>query len=144
MEYLSRSEADTETFGTNLAECLTAGTVVALRGGLGMGKTALTRGIARGLGISGRVSSPTFTIVNEYNDGRVPLFHFDWYRIRDAEELYALGWDEYLERNGICVVEWSEQIPEALPPRTVTVTLARAPGYGDNARMICVEGVDMP
>lgn len=140
MDYLSRSEAETEALGCRLAERLFPGAVVAYRGGLGMGKTAFTRGLARGLGCQGRITSPTFTIVNEYGGGRLPLFHFDMYRLKDAEDLFDIGWDDYLDRDGVCAVEWSERITEALPPGTVWVILRRCP-ENESWRMITVEGV---
>ncbi|MDO4314733.1 MAG: tRNA (adenosine(37)-N6)-threonylcarbamoyltransferase complex ATPase subunit type 1 TsaE [Oscillospiraceae bacterium] len=143
MEYLSRSEAETEALGARLAAVLSPGAVVAYRGGLGMGKTAFTRGLARGLGYTGRVTSPTFTIVNEYEGGRLPLFHFDMYRLEDADALFDIGWEDYLDRGGVCAVEWSEQVEEALPPGTVWVAIARCP-QGDGCRAITVEGVELP
>lgn len=138
MEYLSRSEAETETIGEALAKSLLPGTVLAFRGDLGMGKTAFTRGLARGLGCTDRVTSPTFTIVNEYA-GRIPLFHFDMYRLPDEEALFDIGWDDYLARGGVCAVEWSKRVAGALPPETITVTLARHPGH-ESWRIITVEG----
>ena len=143
MEYISRSERDTEALGERLAAVLSPGAVVAYRGGLGMGKTAFTRGLARGLGYSGRVTSPTFTIVNEYEGGRLPLFHFDMYRLEDADALFDIGWEDYLDRGGVCAVEWSEQVTEALPPDTVWVTLERSPEQ-DTWRTITIEGVELP
>ncbi len=137
MEYLSRSPEETERIGETLAHRLSGGAVLALRGGLGMGKTAFTRGLARGLGYTGRVTSPTFTIVNEY-EGKTPLFHFDMYRLGGEDELFDIGWDDYLTRGGVCVVEWSERIERALPPETVTVSIER--GEGENDRVITVEG----
>lgn len=124
MEYLSHSVEETETIAEELGRCLAGGSVVAYRGGLGMGKTAFTRGLARGLGCRGRVTSPTFTIVNEY-DGPTPLFHFDVYRLEDAEALFDIGWDDYLDRGGVCAVEWSENIAEFIPDDAVTVTIER-------------------
>ena len=114
MNYTTRSAAETELLGARLAELLRPGDVIALRGGLGAGKTAFTRGLARGLGIEEAVTSPTYTIVNEYPQGRLPLFHFDMYRLRDPEELFDLGWEDYLDRGGVCAVEWSENVWEAL------------------------------
>lgn len=137
MEYLSRSEAETEAVGEALAKSLMPGAVLAFRGDLGMGKTAFTRGLARGLGCTDRVTSPTFTIVNEYT-GRIPLFHFDMYRLPDEEALFDIGWDDYLARGGVCAVEWSERVAGALPPDTVTITLARHPEH-ENWRIITVE-----
>ena len=124
MEYLSHSVEETEAIAEELGRRLTGGSVVAYRGGLGMGKTAFTRGLARGLGCRGRVTSPTFTIVNEY-DGPTPLFHFDVYRLEDAEALFDIGWDDYLDRGGVCAVEWSENIAEFIPDDAVTVTIER-------------------
>ncbi|WP_295579232.1 tRNA (adenosine(37)-N6)-threonylcarbamoyltransferase complex ATPase subunit type 1 TsaE [uncultured Oscillibacter sp.] len=143
MEYLSHSESETEDLGARLAAVLSPGAVVAYRGGLGMGKTAFTRGLARGLGYAGRVTSPTFTIVNEYEGGRLPLFHFDMYRLADAGALFDIGWEDYLDRGGVCAVEWSEQTEEALPPETIRVTLARCPA-SDGWRTITIEGADLP
>ena len=142
MEYLSHSETETEALGARLAAVLTPGTVVAYRGGLGMGKTAFTRGLAKGLGYGGRVTSPTFTIVNEY-EGPIPLFHFDLYRLEDADALFDIGWEDYLDRGGICAVEWSEQVARAMPADTVYVTIARRP-EDDRWRTITIEGVELP
>lgn len=143
MEYLSHGESETEALGARLADTLSPGAVVAYQGGLGMGKTAFTRGLAQGLGYTGRVTSPTFTIVNEYEGGRLPLFHFDMYRLENADALFDIGWEDYLDRGGVCAVEWSEQVTEALPPDTIWVTLARCP-EADNWRTITIEGVDLP
>ena len=139
MRYTSNSPADTEAFGEALARRLRPGDVIAFTGTLGMGKTALTRGLARGLGCRGRVTSPTFTIVNEY-DGPVPLFHFDMYRLNSSDELYDIGWDDYLERGGVCAVEWSERVADALPPDAVRVDIAR--GETDESRIITVTGLE--
>ena len=142
MEFLTRSEAETEALGCRLAERLFPGAVVAYQGDLGMGKTAFTRGLARGLGCRARVTSPTFTIVNEYEGGRLPLFHFDLYRLEGAEDLFDIGWDDYLTRGGVCAVEWSERAEEALPPETVWVALRCCPD-NENWRTVTVEGVDL-
>ena len=133
----THSEGETEALGERLAKCLHAGAVVALYGDLGAGKTALVRGMARGLDIRESVSSPTFTIVNEY-PGDPALFHFDMYRLKNAEELYGIGWEDYLDRNGICVVEWSERVEEALPEDAVRVNIRR---LSDSERSIRVEGM---
>ena len=114
MDYITRSAAETEQLGARLARALEPGDVIAYRGDLGAGKTAFTRGLARGLGIREPVTSPTYTIVNEYPQGRLPLFHFDMYRLSDPEELFDLGWEDYLAREGVCAVEWSENVAEAL------------------------------
>ena len=140
MEYRSRGVEETEALGERLGARLSPGDVVAFTGGLGAGKTAFTRGLARGLGCTGRVTSPTFTIVNEHQ-GRVPLFHFDWYRLGGEEELFDIGWEEYLARGGVCAVEWSERAPEALPEGTVTVTIRRDEEDEDQ-RQIAIEGVE--
>ena len=143
MEFLSHSEAETEALGQRLTAVLFPGAVVAYEGGLGMGKTAFTRGLARGLGYNGRVTSPTFTIVNEYEGGRLPLFHFDMYRLDNADALFDIGWEDYLDRGGVCAVEWSEQVTEALPPDTIRVCFARCPEAA-NWRTITIEGVELP
>ena len=143
MEFLSHSEAETEALGQRLTAVLFPGAVVAYEGGLGMGKTAFTRGLARGLGYNGRVTSPTFTIVNEYEGGRLPLFHFDMYRLDNADALFDIGWEDYLDRGGVCAVEWSEQVADALPKDTVYVTIARHPAHED-WRTITIEGVELP
>ena len=140
MDYLSHSETETEAAGQALAAKLRPGDVVGYRGDLGAGKTAFTRGLARGLGCHGRVTSPTFTIVNEY-EGPTPLFHFGLYRLGGEGELWDIGWEDYLARNGVCAVEWSEIAPGALPENTVYVTLRRCPG-AEEEREILVEGVE--
>ncbi len=114
MEYITNSPEETEKLGAALGRILKPGTVIAYSGDLGAGKTAFTRGIARGLGILEPVTSPTYTIVNEYDTGRLPLFHFDMYRLRSSEDLWDIGWEDYLERNGVCAVEWSENVADAL------------------------------
>ena len=143
MDYLTHNEAETETLGARLAAVLSPGAVVAYRGGLGMGKTAFTRGLARGLGYPGRVTSPTFTIVNEYEGGRLPLFHFDMYRLADADDLFDIGWEDYLDRGGVCAVEWSEQVADALPDDTIYVTLTRR-DKDPSWRTITIEGAIIP
>lgn len=137
MEYLSHSPEETEHIGEMLGRRLRPGTVVAYRGGLGMGKTAFTRGLARGLGCAGRVTSPTFTIVNEY-DGATPLFHFDMYRLGSSDELFDIGWEGYLTRGGVCAVEWSERVDDAMPADTLWVDIAR--GTDESDRIITISG----
>ena len=141
MEFVTNSEAETEALGARLGAELAPGTVIAFTGDLGAGKTAFTRGLARGLGVEERVTSPTFTIVNEYEGGRLPLFHFDMYRLGDADELFHIGWEDYLARGGICAVEWSENVAEAIEPDAVRVSIVR--GDGDSDRMITIEGVEL-
>ena len=137
MDYLSHSPEETEHIGEMLGRRLRPGTVVAYRGGLGMGKTAFTRGLARGLGCAGRVTSPTFTIVNEY-DGATPLFHFDMYRLGSSDELFDIGWEDYLTRGGVCAVEWSERVDDAMPADTLWVDIAR--GTDESDRIITITG----
>ena len=138
MEYLSHNETETEAIGAALAARLGPGDVVAYLGDLGAGKTAFTRGLARGLGCTGRVTSPTFTVVNEY-EGRLPLFHFDLYRLEGEDALYDVGWEDYLDRGGVCAVEWSERAEAALPRETVWVSIRRCAESGD-WRRITIEG----
>ena len=141
MEFITNSEGETEALGVRLAETLAPGAVIAFTGGLGAGKTAFTRGLARGLGIADRVASPTFTIVNEYEGGRLPLFHFDMYRLGGPEELYGIGWEDYLARGGVCAVEWSENVSDALDAGVIQVDIRR--GGSDSQRMVSIEGVDL-
>ena len=141
MERYSASEQDTEALGRALVQRLQPGAVVAFTGDLGAGKTAFVRGMAQGLGIPQRVTSPTFTIVNEYEGGRLPLFHFDMYRLNSADDLFDIGWEDYLSRGGVCAVEWSENVMDALPEDTVWVRIARE---GDTGRSITIEGVELP
>lgn len=138
--FVSERERETEELGARLAGVLRAGDVVALRGGLGMGKTAFVRGMARGLGVTDRVTSPTFTIVNEYA-GRLPLFHFDLYRLSGADELFDIGWEDYPARGGVCAVEWGEQAEGALE-ESVSVSIRR--GEGDGQRVIEIAGREVP
>ena len=138
MQFVSHSAEETERFGEALAHDLRAGDVLACTGSLGMGKAAFTRGLARGLGCRGRVTSPTFTIVNEY-EGKTPLFHFDMYRLGSSDELFDIGWDDYLARGGVCAVEWSERVSDALPGDTIFVDIARGE-EGENTRVITVTG----
>ena len=142
MEFVTHSREETEALGARLADALTGGRVVAFTGDLGAGKTAFVSGMAKALGVEERVTSPTFTIVNEYEGSGLPLFHFDMYRLEGAEDLFDIGWEDYLDRGGVCAVEWSERAEEALPPETVYVTLGRCPEQ-ENWRTITVEGVDL-
>ena len=138
IEFITNSPAETENLGAALGKLLPAGTVLAYRGDLGAGKTAFTRGLARGLGCNELVTSPTYTIVNEYLGGRLPLFHFDMYRLRSSEDLWDIGWEDYLERGGICAVEWSENVADALED-AVTITIEK---LGETSRRITLEGGD--
>ena len=138
MERYSSSVEETEALGRALAQRLAPGAVVAFTGDLGAGKTAFVRGMAQGLGIAQRVTSPTFTIVNEYEGGRLPLFHFDMYRLGSADELFHIGWEDYLRRGGVCAVEWSETVRDALEPDTIYVDIRR--GAEDNQRILTLHG----
>ena len=136
MEFITNSPIETENVGERLAKQLSPGAVIAYRGDLGAGKTAFTRGLARGLGCTEQVTSPTYTIVNEYLSGRMPLFHFDMYRLHSADDLFDIGWEDYLERGGVCAVEWSENVEDALED-PITVTLEKT---GEESRKITVTG----
>ena len=136
MVYTTNSPAETEAVGAALGKILTPGTIVAYRGDLGAGKTDFTRGLARGLGYTEAVTSPTYTIVNEYLGGRLPLFHFDMYRLQSSDDLWGIGWDDYLDRCGVCAVEWSENVDDAME-NAIIVTIEKT---GDESRRITIEG----
>ena len=136
MHYITHSPTETEAVGAALAKVLQPGTVLAYRGDLGAGKTAFTRGLAKGLGCGEIVTSPTYTIVNEYLSGRLPLFHFDMYRLASSDDLWDIGWEDYLERGGVCAVEWSENVEDALEG-AVYVTIEK---LGEESRRITIEG----
>ena len=135
MEFITNCPEETEALGERFAKILTPGTILAYRGDLGAGKTAFTRGLARGLGCREQVTSPTYTIVNEYLGGRLPLFHFDMYRLRSSDDLFDIGWDDYLDRGGICAVEWSENVADAMED-PITVTIEK---ISENSRRITIE-----
>ena len=136
MKFITNSPAETEALGASLGQRLKAGTVIAYRGDLGAGKTAFTRGLARGLGCQEIVTSPTYTIVNEYLGGRIPLFHFDMYRLRSSDDLWDIGWEDYLERGGVCAVEWSENVDDAMED-PIYITIEKT---GEESRRITIEG----
>ena len=138
MEFITHSPEETERVGAALGRVIPAGTVIAYEGDLGAGKTAFTRGLSRGLGCAEQVTSPTYTIVNEYLSGRCPLFHFDMYRLGSADDLWDIGWEDYLDRNGVCAVEWSENVREALEDPVIV----RIEKLGDETRRITLEGGD--
>ena len=137
-EYITNSERETEELGRRFAENLPGGTVVAMYGDLGAGKTAFVRGMARGMGLECRVSSPTFTIVNEYL-GRRELIHFDMYRLSGADELFDIGWEDYLARGAVCAVEWSENVQDAFFGDEIKVTISK---LSDSSRKILIEGAE--
>ena len=139
MEFLTHSPMETQRVGAALGRTLLGGEVIAFLGGLGAGKTAFTRGLAEGLGVTDAVTSPTYTIVNEYLTGRLPLFHFDMYRLGSSEELFDIGWEDYLARGGVCAVEWSENVLDALE-NPITVRIERVPDGGDDCRRITITG----
>ena len=130
---------ETEQVGACLARRLHAGDVVAMSGDLGAGKTVFIRGLARGLGVTARVTSPTYTVVNEY-EGTLPLFHFDMYRLSGEDELYDIGWDDYLKRGGVCAVEWSERATGLLPEHCIYVDIA---AQNETARRLEITGCEM-
>ena len=136
MEFITNSPQETENLGAALGRILQPGTLLAYRGDLGAGKTAFTRGLARGLGYKEPVTSPTYTIVNEYLGGRLPLFHFDMYRLASSDDLWDIGWEDYLERGGVCAVEWSENVDDAME-NAVYVTIHKT---GEESRRIEIEG----
>ena len=138
MTVITKSPEQTELLGKKLAELLRPGDVIAYYGDLGAGKTAFTRGLAAGLGIREAVTSPTYTIVNEYLSGRMPLFHFDMYRLSSSEELFDIGWEDYLARDGVCAVEWSENVADALTD-AISITIEKDPAQLD-WRKITIEG----
>lgn len=136
MQFITNSPRETEELAQKLAASLRPGTVIAYKGDLGAGKTAFTRGLARGLGISDPVTSPTYTIVNEYLSGKMPLFHFDMYRLSSSDDLFDIGWEDYLERGGVCAVEWSENVTDAME-NAIFITIEKT---GEESRRITVEG----
>ncbi|MBQ1353743.1 MAG: tRNA (adenosine(37)-N6)-threonylcarbamoyltransferase complex ATPase subunit type 1 TsaE [Ruminococcus sp.] len=137
--FITNSAEETERLGERIASKLKGTDVIALFGGLGMGKTALTRGLARGLGADDVVSSPTFALVNEYS-GRVPVYHFDMYRVTSWDDLYSTGFFDYLD-TGVLIIEWSENIEGALPENALRITISR--GENDNQRIFDIEGVTL-
>ena len=139
-KYITNSPEETEKLDFENEKKLSGGEVIAYRGGLGMGKTCFTRGLAAGLGYTGEVTSPTFALINEYLGGRLPLYHFDMYRIIGWEDLYSTGFFEYLEQGGVIAAEWSENIENALPENTVTVSFK---SLGDEKREITIDGIEL-
>ena len=138
MKYITNSPEETEKVGQRLGSVLQPGTILAYEGDLGAGKTAFTRGLARGLGATEPVTSPTYTIVNEYLSGRLPLFHFDMYRLASSDDLWDIGWEDYLERGGVCAVEWSENVRDAMEDAIVV----RIEKTGEDSRCITIEEGD--
>ncbi len=135
-KYISKNPLETEQIGEMLGKKINSATVIAFRGGLGMGKTCFTRGLAKGLGSTDQVTSPTFALINEYLSGRLPLYHFDMYRISGWDDLYSTGFFDYIEQGGIIAAEWSENIENALPENTIYVEFNR---LGENEREIIIK-----
>jgi len=136
MEFITNSPMETEAVGEALGKVLSPGSILAYLGDLGAGKTAFTRGLARGLGATEQVTSPTYTIVNEYLSGRMPLFHFDMYRLTSSDDLWDIGWEDYLDRGGVCAVEWSENVADAME-NAITVCIQK---LGEDSRKITITG----
>lgn len=141
MEFVTRSAAETEELAKSFAASLAPGEVIAFYGDLGAGKTAFTRGLAAGLGVIDAVTSPTYTIVNEYLTGRLPLFHFDLYRLSSGDELFEIGWEDYLRRGGVCAVEWTENAEDAIEP-TRTVIIRMIPDDPDGRSITILGGTE--
>lgn len=141
MRYISNSYEETSKIAEQFANSLNGGEVVAMYGDLGAGKTAFVQGVARALGIKSHVTSPTFTIVNEY-EGRLKLYHFDVYRISDSEEMYEIGYDEYIESEGVCIIEWAELIEDILPDEYIKITILKDESVSDDYRTITVEKIN--
>lgn len=140
LKIVSNSTQQTQSIGEKIGRNIKSGTVIAFFGGLGMGKTAFTRGLAKGMGIKADVMSPTFAIVNDYG-GEPPLVHFDMYKVESWDDLYSSGFFDYLDMGAVLAVEWSENIENALPESTIRVKIA--PGENENQRLITVEGLDI-
>lgn len=136
----TRNEDDTRKLGKILGELVKAGTVITLNGDLGVGKTVFTQGFAQGLGVNEPVNSPTFTIVQVYEEGRMPFYHFDVYRIGDIEEMEEIGYEDYFYGNGVCLVEWAELIKEILPEKYVEIFIEKDLNYGFDYRKITIKG----
>lgn len=138
-QFSTKSEAETEDLGFRLGKMLKTGDVVALNGELGAGKTHFTSGVAKSIGISSHITSPTYTIVNEYTEGEVLLMHFDTYRLTCGDDLYDIGFDDYLARKGIIIIEWAENVDDALPENTIKVNIKRHDSEGENLRTVVIE-----
>ena len=132
-----KNTEETENLGKKIAESLKPGTVIALKGPLGAGKTTLAQKIAKGLGVSERMSSPTFTIVQEYESGRMPVYHFDVYRVHDEDEMFELGFDDYLHGKGVCLIEWAELVEDLLPEGTRWLKLEYGSSEDERICTIC-------
>ena len=141
MEYTVTTVDETYKIGESIGSLVNSGDIICLIGDLGTGKTHLTKGIAKGLNIEDNITSPTFTIVNEYT-GRLKLYHFDVYRVNDPDEIAAIGFDEYIFSDGVSIIEWANYIEELIPPSKLTITIEKLPKLGDNYRKINIEYSD--
>lgn len=141
MKYISNSPDETENIAFQLAELLKENDIITLDGDLGAGKTAFVRGLAKGLGIEDPVSSPTFTIVNEYRKGNIPLFHFDVYRIESSDEMYDIGWEDYISQGAIVIVEWATLIEDIFDENIIKIYISKNLDLGEDYREINVEGI---
>lgn len=139
MRYETYSPEETFELGKNLGEKIESGTIICLDGDLGVGKTLFTQGFAKGLGIDESVNSPTFTIVQIYDEGRIPMYHFDVYRIGDYEEMYEIGYEDYFFGEGVCLIEWSELIQEIIPKNCIRIMINKNLQKGLNYREIIIE-----
>ena len=139
MEFETYSAEETFRLGEMTGGKLKPGTIVCLNGDLGVGKTVFVKGVAKGLGIKEPVVSPTFTILQEYKEGSIPLYHFDVYRIEDPEEMYEIGFDDYLYGDGVCLIEWAKRVTELLPDGVLRITIAKDPEKGLSYRKITME-----
>ena len=140
LQRITHSPAETEALAEMVASCLHGGEVIAYSGGMGMGKTAFTRGLARGLGVRSQVSSPTFALVHEYT-GRIPLYHFDMYRVEGWDDLYSTGFFDFLDTDNVLVIEWSENIDGALPEETIRIDIRK--GESESERIFKIDGIDL-
>ena len=138
MEFESNSYEETQKFAEKFSKTLKAGDVLCMYGDLGVGKTVFTQGFAKGLGIEEPINSPTFTIVQEYHEGRLPLYHFDVYRIADVSEMDEIGYEEYFFSDGVCLIEWGTLIEELLPDSTITITIEKDLQKGFDYRKITI------
>jgi len=138
--YQSYSAEDTFSFGVQIGESCQPGDIILLNGDLGVGKTVFSKGIGKGLGITEPISSPTFTILQIYEEGRIPLYHFDVYRIADIEEMEEIGYEDYFYGQGICLIEWASRIEEILPDNVVVITIEKDLEQGTDYRKITAEG----
>ena len=141
MEFESNSYEETQKFAEEFSKTLEAGDVLCMYGDLGVGKTAFVQGLAKGLGIDEPITSPTFTIVNEYS-GRLPLYHFDVYRIGDVSEMDEIGYEDCFYGEGVCLIEWSQLIPEILPEHVIRIRIEKDLSQGFDYRKITVEGLE--